>query len=186
MAEDTAEGLKDAIRVDTAELRGHVDAVVRASVEETLNALLQAEADQICKAGRYERSPERVDTRAGVRPGARGPRAEEASDLGVAGGGAHHLAAARPADVPAATEGTVGDGGARGNHPDRGSGSCTGEGQAGEGGARRDRDRALGSPDTYYVGNLKGVGSLRPNYRIAMICDSVTRNFVISVSFPNR
>jgi putative transposase len=39
--------------------------VVRSSVEETLNALLQAEADQICKAGRYERSPERVDTRAG-------------------------------------------------------------------------------------------------------------------------
>jgi putative transposase len=50
-AEDTAEGLKDAIRVDTAELRGHVDAVVRSSVEETLNALLQAEADQICKGG---------------------------------------------------------------------------------------------------------------------------------------
>jgi len=65
MEKDTAEGLKDAIRVDTAELRGHVDAVVRSSVEETLNALLQAEADQICKAGRYERSPERVDTRAG-------------------------------------------------------------------------------------------------------------------------
>ena len=65
MAEDTAEGLKDAIRVDTAELRGHVDAVVRSSVEETLNALLQAEADGICGATRYERSPERVDTRAG-------------------------------------------------------------------------------------------------------------------------
>ena len=65
MAEDTAEGLKDAIRVDTAELRGHVDAVVRSSVEETLNALLQAEADQICGASRYERSPERIDTRAG-------------------------------------------------------------------------------------------------------------------------
>lgn len=62
---DTAEGLKDAIRVDTAELGGHVDAVVRSSVEETLNALLQAEADQICGAVRYERSPERVDTRAG-------------------------------------------------------------------------------------------------------------------------
>ena len=60
MAEDTAEGLKDAIRVDTAELRGHVDAVVRSSVEETLNALLQAEADQICGASRYERSPERI------------------------------------------------------------------------------------------------------------------------------
>ena len=65
MAEDTAEGLKDTIRVDTAELRGHVEAVVRSSVEETLNALLQAEADAICGATRYERSPERVDTRAG-------------------------------------------------------------------------------------------------------------------------
>src|SRR6478736_7702451 len=65
MGKDTAKGLKDAIRVDAAELRGHVDAVVRSSVEETLNALLQAEADQICRAGRYERSPERVDTRAG-------------------------------------------------------------------------------------------------------------------------
>jgi putative transposase len=65
MAEDTAEGLKDAIRVNDGQLRGHIDEVVRSSVEETLNALLQAEADQICKAGRYERSPERADTRAG-------------------------------------------------------------------------------------------------------------------------
>jgi transposase-like protein len=67
MAEDTAGGLKDAIRIDTAELRGHVDAVVRSSVEETLNALLQAEADQTCGASRYERSPERIDTRAATR-----------------------------------------------------------------------------------------------------------------------
>ena len=65
MSEDTAEGLKDAIRVDAGQLRGHVDEVVRSSVEETLNGLLQAEADQLCQAGRYERSPERVDTRAG-------------------------------------------------------------------------------------------------------------------------
>jgi len=65
MAVDTAEGLKDAIRVNDGQLRGHIDEVVRSSVEETLNALLQAEADQICKAGRYQRSAERVDTRAG-------------------------------------------------------------------------------------------------------------------------
>jgi len=52
MAEDTSEGLKDAIRVDQAQLRGHVDQVVRSSVEETLNALLQVEADQICGATR--------------------------------------------------------------------------------------------------------------------------------------
>jgi transposase-like protein len=34
-------------------------------VEETLNALLDAEADQICRAQRYERSADRRDTRAG-------------------------------------------------------------------------------------------------------------------------
>ena len=65
MTEDTGEGLKTALRVDTAELRGHIDEAVRSSVEETLNALLEAEADQICRAQRYERSPERADTRAG-------------------------------------------------------------------------------------------------------------------------
>ncbi len=39
--------------------------MVRTSVEETLNALLDAEADTICRAQRYERSTERVDGRAG-------------------------------------------------------------------------------------------------------------------------
>jgi transposase-like protein len=34
-------------------------------VEETLNAMLDAEADQLCGAGRYERSQARQDTRAG-------------------------------------------------------------------------------------------------------------------------
>ena len=45
MGEDTAAGLKDAIRVDQGQLRGHIDEVVRSSVEETLNGLLQAEAE---------------------------------------------------------------------------------------------------------------------------------------------
>jgi len=53
------------IRVDEQELRGHLDEVVRTSVEETLNGMLDAEADRLCQAKRYERSPERVDTRAG-------------------------------------------------------------------------------------------------------------------------
>jgi transposase-like protein len=39
--------------------------VVRGSVEETLNALLDAEADRLCNAQRYERSAARRDTRAG-------------------------------------------------------------------------------------------------------------------------
>lgn len=53
------------VRVDEKELRGHVRELVRASVEETLNAMLDAEADAQCGAKRYERSPERLDTRAG-------------------------------------------------------------------------------------------------------------------------
>jgi len=53
------------IRVDEGELRGHVRELVRESVEETLNAMLDAEADTQCGAKRYERSPERLDMRAG-------------------------------------------------------------------------------------------------------------------------
>ena len=52
MQEDTAERLKDAIRVDAGQLRGHIDEAVRSSVEETLNGLLDAEADRICGAER--------------------------------------------------------------------------------------------------------------------------------------
>lgn len=39
--------------------------VVRQTVEQTLNSLLEAEADELCGAKRYARSPERLDTRAG-------------------------------------------------------------------------------------------------------------------------
>ena len=56
---------RNVIRVDEEQVRGHVDEVVRASVEETLNSLLDAEADELCGAKRYERSVERLDTRAG-------------------------------------------------------------------------------------------------------------------------
>ena len=38
---------------------------VRGSVEETLNAMLDAEAERLCNAGRYERTEARRDTRAG-------------------------------------------------------------------------------------------------------------------------
>lgn len=58
-------GMKEAFRIDEAKVRGHVDQVVRQSVEETLNGLLEAEADMLCGAGKYERSEGRQDTRAG-------------------------------------------------------------------------------------------------------------------------
>ncbi len=53
------------IEVNEGEVQEHLGELVRKSVEETLNGLLDAEADQLCGAGRYERSPDRVDTRAG-------------------------------------------------------------------------------------------------------------------------
>lgn len=45
----------EALRVDEWKLKGHVNEMVRSSVEETLNGLLNAEADSICRAQRYER-----------------------------------------------------------------------------------------------------------------------------------
>jgi transposase-like protein len=53
------------IEVDQRQLQRHVDGVVRQAVEETLNALLDAEADALCGAQRYQRSPDRTDYRAG-------------------------------------------------------------------------------------------------------------------------
>ena len=53
------------IQIDEALVKRELGEVVRETVEETLNKMLDAEADELCKAGRYERSPERVDTRAG-------------------------------------------------------------------------------------------------------------------------
>src|SRR5436853_6536630 len=53
------------IEIDQGQLRQHVDGLVRDAVEETLNAVLDAEADALCGARRYERSPDRTDYRAG-------------------------------------------------------------------------------------------------------------------------
>ena len=53
------------IQIDEARIRDHLGELVRGTVEETLNAMLDAEADQLCGAGRYERSQARQNTRAG-------------------------------------------------------------------------------------------------------------------------
>ena len=53
------------IQIDQARIPDHLGEMVRGIVEETLNAMLDAEADQLCGAGRYERSEARQDTRAG-------------------------------------------------------------------------------------------------------------------------
>jgi transposase-like protein len=65
MADDTPSPLNNVITIDDERIKNHLDRVVRGSVEETLNALLDAEADRLCNVQRYERSEARRDTRAG-------------------------------------------------------------------------------------------------------------------------
>ena len=65
MTDDTLSPLNNVITIDDERIRNHLDRVVRGSVEETLNALLEAEADRLCNAQRYERTEVRRDTRAG-------------------------------------------------------------------------------------------------------------------------
>jgi len=44
------------VRIDDGRLQAHLDEGVRSTVEEALNALLNAEADHLCGARKYERS----------------------------------------------------------------------------------------------------------------------------------
>jgi len=62
---DDSKKLGNVISINESEVKNHLGEIVRSTVEETLNGLLDAEADRLCNAKRYERSAERVDTRAG-------------------------------------------------------------------------------------------------------------------------
>jgi putative transposase len=64
MSDDTASPLNNVITMDDERIKSHLERVRRGSVE-TLNALLDAEADRLCNAQRYERSAARRDTHAG-------------------------------------------------------------------------------------------------------------------------
>lgn len=68
VSDQEAEGIKaigNVVHIDEDRIKGHLDRIVRGSVEETLNQLLDAEAQRLCSAGRYERSEARKDYRAG-------------------------------------------------------------------------------------------------------------------------
>src|ERR687894_2308638 len=53
------------IQIDEARIKDHLGEMVRGTVEEALNAMLEAEAERLCGAGRYERTEARTDTLAG-------------------------------------------------------------------------------------------------------------------------
>ena len=57
--------MADIIQLNQEEIKSQLGDLVRQSVEDTLNAMLDAEADQITQAHRYERTEKRLDTRAG-------------------------------------------------------------------------------------------------------------------------
>lgn len=65
MSDIVSKNLSKVIQIDENKIREHLGDLVRGSVEETLNQLLDAEADQLCNAARYERTEVRQDTRAG-------------------------------------------------------------------------------------------------------------------------
>src|SRR6202171_3885689 len=66
MEEDSkGTGLSSVIGIDDDRVRDHLGRIVRCTGEETLNAMLEAEADRLCYAERYERTQAWRDQRSG-------------------------------------------------------------------------------------------------------------------------
>ena len=65
VSEATERDLSGVLKIDQEQMRTQLGTLVRQSVEDTLNGLLDAEADQLCHAERYERTEARADSRAG-------------------------------------------------------------------------------------------------------------------------
>ncbi len=61
----TLPALGPVVQIDEGRVQAHLDEVVRATVEETSNALLDAEAHRLCGVRKYQRTEGRKDTRAG-------------------------------------------------------------------------------------------------------------------------
>ena len=58
-------GREKIIELNEGAERAHLGEMVRGTVEETLNRMLEAEADRLCNAEKYQRHDARTDTRAG-------------------------------------------------------------------------------------------------------------------------
>lgn len=65
MGEDYTTNKGKIIQLNEEAIRDHLGKMVRNTVEETLNHMLDAEADKLCNAEKYQRSEARSDTRAG-------------------------------------------------------------------------------------------------------------------------
>ena len=65
MDNDTTGNLNNVVQIDEEELQNHLSQVVLTTVEDTLNQMLDAEAEALVGAARYERNAERADYRSG-------------------------------------------------------------------------------------------------------------------------
>ena len=65
VTQKTEKSISGAIKIDEKEIEDHLNQLVRQSVEDTINSLLDAEADAICNATRYQHTPDRLDSRTG-------------------------------------------------------------------------------------------------------------------------
>ena len=63
--EQSTQKLEKVIKINESAIRDHLGEMVRSTVEETLNQMLDAEADKMCNADKYQRTDARQDTRAG-------------------------------------------------------------------------------------------------------------------------
>ena len=68
MDKDVLQKLSKVIRIDEDHIYQHLGDLVRETVEERLNKLIDTEADQLCNADRYERTEARKDIRVSAKP----------------------------------------------------------------------------------------------------------------------
>jgi putative transposase len=62
---DSTPSLQNVIQIDESRIQEHLGQTIRGTVEVTLNAMLDAEAERLCQAARHERTEERRGYRAG-------------------------------------------------------------------------------------------------------------------------
>jgi hypothetical protein len=63
--------LHEAIEIKEEKIQAPLDAMVRATLEETMNAFLDAAADRLCRAKRYEHTAARLRHMTGTRCGSK-------------------------------------------------------------------------------------------------------------------
>ena len=62
---EQVKNLSNVIKINETQIKDHLGEIVRGTVEDTLNQMLDTEADQLCNAKKYERSGKRTNGRAG-------------------------------------------------------------------------------------------------------------------------